>query len=143
MTVPLILVSHPCLLALAMCIRHAIMVVVCVWLCCYCYCLPPGTAAQARELVDLGFHIGVTGWLLDRRRNAALEAAVRDVIPLDRLMVETDAPWLSIARGRHSHPRDVLVILGRVAELKGVDPGECAAAVAANVARLFGIVDAA
>lgn len=98
-----------------------------------------GTAAQARELVDLGFYIGITGWLLDSRRNAALVTAVRDVIPLDRLMVETDAPWLSIAKGRHSHPRDVVAILQRVAELKGVDPRECAAATATNVRTLFGI----
>jgi TatD DNase family protein len=87
----------------------------------------------------MGFYIGITGWLLDERRNASLVAAVRDVIPLERIMVETDAPWLSVTKGRRSEPKDVAVVLRRVAHLKRVDEATCAAATLANVRALFGI----
>ncbi|HET9678952.1 MAG TPA: TatD family hydrolase [Gammaproteobacteria bacterium] len=52
-----------------------------------------GTAQQAEEYLDMGLYIGVTGWICDERRGADLREAVK-VIPADKLMIETDAPYL-------------------------------------------------
>lgn len=48
---------------------------------------------EAAEYLELGCHLGITGWVADERRGSALREAVRE-IPLDRLMLETDAPYL-------------------------------------------------
>lgn len=56
------------------------------------HCFTEGPEA-AQEYVELGLHIGVTGWLCDERRGQALREAV-GVIPRERLMVETDCPYL-------------------------------------------------
>ncbi|MEZ4437064.1 MAG: TatD family hydrolase, partial [bacterium] len=53
-----------------------------------------GGPAEAEAYLALGLHIGVTGWICDDRRADELRAAVRH-IPLDRLMLETDAPYLT------------------------------------------------
>jgi TatD DNase family protein len=52
-----------------------------------------GDARALREYLDLGLHIGITGWICDERRGLALRQAAAE-IPLDRLMIETDAPYL-------------------------------------------------
>ncbi len=52
-----------------------------------------GDAEQLNQYLQLDFYIGITGWVCDERRGQALAAAVNR-IPLDRLLVETDAPWL-------------------------------------------------
>jgi TatD DNase family protein len=58
-----------------------------------------GTKAEAKTYLDLGFCIGITGWICDERRGRQLQDAIR-YIPLDRMMIETDAPFL--------RPRDLL-----------------------------------
>ncbi len=55
----------------------------------------------AQEYVEMGLHLGITGWICDERRGADLRRAVKS-IPLDRLMLETDAPYLL--------PRDLTVL---------------------------------
>ena len=52
-----------------------------------------GTLDEALQYVDMGMYIGVTGWICDERRGADLQRAVAE-IPLNRLMLETDAPYL-------------------------------------------------
>jgi len=52
-----------------------------------------GGPAELEVYLELGLHIGITGWIADERRADALRAAVRH-LPLDRLLVETDAPYL-------------------------------------------------
>ena len=52
-----------------------------------------GTREELFDYLDLDCHIGITGWLCDERRGDALRAAVHN-IPDDRLLVETDSPWL-------------------------------------------------
>ncbi len=72
-------------------------------------------------------------------RNADdLRAIVRDV-PLDRLLVETDAPYLAPVpyRGKRNEPAFVAATAAAVAALKGVEPGELAEATTANFFRLF------
>ncbi|MCW9015174.1 MAG: TatD family hydrolase [Gammaproteobacteria bacterium] len=52
-----------------------------------------GDTEQVRAYIELDLHIGITGWICDERRGQALQQAVRH-IPDDRLMLETDAPYL-------------------------------------------------
>lgn len=58
-----------------------------------------GTAEEAKAYIDLDMHIGITGWLCDERRGDSLRDAVTQ-IPVERIMIETDAPYLM--------PRDLL-----------------------------------
>ena len=72
-------------------------------------------------------------------RNAEdLRAIVRD-LPLDRLLVETDAPYLAPVpyRGKRNEPAFVAATAAAVAALKGIDPEEIAAATRDNFFRLF------
>ena len=58
-----------------------------------------GTLQQAEMLINYGFKLGITGWLLDARRNADLLQVVgSSTVPLECLMVETDAPYMSMAK---------------------------------------------
>jgi TatD DNase family protein len=52
-----------------------------------------GTTGEAKKYLDMGFFIGITGWICDERRGRHLLEVIRH-IPLDRLMIETDAPYL-------------------------------------------------
>lgn len=62
-----------------------------------------GNREQLRAYLDLDLHIGVTGWICDERRGDDLRAAVPDV-PAERLMLETDAPYL-VPRDLRPKPR--------------------------------------
>ncbi|MCJ8014047.1 YchF/TatD family DNA exonuclease [Paenibacillus sp. KQZ6P-2] len=53
-----------------------------------------GTGEELHAYLDMGFHIGITGWICDERRGQHLRELVKD-IPLNRLMIETDAPYLT------------------------------------------------
>lgn len=57
-----------------------------------CHCFTEGKD-EMRDYLDLGFYIGITGWLCDERRGKLLQEALR-YLPLDRLLFETDAPYL-------------------------------------------------
>ena len=63
-----------------------------------------GGPAELDAYLELDLYIGVTGWVCDERRGAALRAAVPR-IPLDRLLVETDAPYL-LPRDLEPKPRE-------------------------------------
>jgi TatD DNase family protein len=52
-----------------------------------------GTQSELHEYLELGCHIGVTGWICDERRGTQMLAFMKE-IPLQRLMVETDSPYL-------------------------------------------------
>lgn len=103
-----------------------------------------GGPDEARSYLDLDLHIGVTGWICDERRGAALRAAVTR-IPLDRLLLETDAPYLlprdyePSPKGRRNEPGLLPHILERLGKETGRVPEEIAAATTANAERLFGL----
>ncbi|WP_136608545.1 TatD family hydrolase [Paenibacillus dokdonensis] len=63
-----------------------------------------GTADELHAYLEMGFHIGITGWICDERRGQHLRELVKD-IPLDRLMIETDAPYLT-PRDLRPKPKD-------------------------------------
>ena len=63
-----------------------------------------GTREELFDYLDRDWHIGITGWLCDERRGAHLRELVKS-IPADRLMIETDAPYL-LPRTLKPSPRD-------------------------------------
>lgn len=84
-----------------------------------------GNKNEAIELVKRGFKLGVTGLLLDARRNAELINAVKSV-PLESLMIETDSPFMALKKQKQSVPKNVLIISNEIARLKNIDSEECA-----------------
>lgn len=95
-----------------------------------------GTTDQAVELTSLGFYIGITGWLLDKRRNHDLVEAIPN-IPMNQILVETDAPFLSAVKGRSSHPSDTSIIVQEIARIKGIDPEEAACIIYNNATEFW------
>jgi len=63
-----------------------------------------GTRDELRAYLEMGLHIGITGWICDERRGLHLRELVKE-IPLDRLMIETDAPFLT-PRNMPLKPKD-------------------------------------
>ncbi len=100
----------------------------------HCFSSGRGLAEAA---LDLGFYISISG-IVTFRKADELRAIVRDV-PLDRLLVETDAPYLAPVpyRGKRNEPAYVAATAAQVAKLKGVSCEELAAATAENFFRLF------
>lgn len=92
-----------------------------------------GTLNQARELTNLGFKLGITGWLLDKRRNSDLQKVIQsDDITLNMLLVETDAPFMPVKPKKYSLPEDTALVVQRIAELKGINEIECGKALYKN-----------
>jgi TatD DNase family protein len=96
-----------------------------------------GDAALAEAVLELGFYISVPG-VVTFAKSAQLREAISRT-PLDRLVLETDGPYLAPEprRGRRNEPALMLFTAARVAELKGVSLAELAAATSANAERLF------
>jgi len=101
------------------------------------HCFSSGRAL-AEAALELGFYISVSG-LVTFRNAEELRAIVRDV-PLDRLLVETDAPYLAPVpyRGKRNEPAFVAATAAAVAELKGIELHHLAAITSENFFRLFG-----
>ena len=101
------------------------------------HCFSSGRAV-AETALELGFYISVSG-LVTFRNAEELRAIVRDV-PLDRLLVETDAPYLAPVpyRGKRNEPAFVAATAAAVAELKGIELHHLAAITSENFFRLFG-----
>ncbi len=99
-----------------------------------------GGADEVREYIDMGFCIGVTGWICDERRADALRAAVKH-IPLDRIMVETDAPYLKPrgikGLGRVNLPQYVKYVVSALAVYMGADEEALKKKLVENTLRLF------
>jgi TatD DNase family protein len=106
---------------------------------------PPGVMhcfSSGRALADaalaLGFYISISG-IVTFRNADELRAIVRD-LPLDRLLIETDAPYLAPVpyRGKRNEPAFVTATAAAVAELKGLELQHLAEMTSANFFRLFG-----
>lgn len=102
------------------------------------------TRAALADYLALDCYIGITGWICDERRGAHLIDAVRD-IPADRLLLETDAPYLlprtikPAPKDRRNLPEFLPAVLTAVAQARGVDPAELAAQSCANATLFFGL----
>jgi TatD DNase family protein len=102
-----------------------------------------GDRADARRYLDLGFHVSVAG-IVTFKNAETLREAVR-AVPLDRLMVETDAPFLAPVphRGRRNEPAWVREVAEAVATARGEPFATIAEATTANARRLFRLATAA
>src|ERR1051325_424896 len=100
------------------------------------HCFSSGRSL-AEAALDLGFYISISG-IVTFKNAGELRAIVRDV-PLDRLLVETDAPYLAPVpyRGKRNEPAFVAATAAAVATVKGVAPEVLAAATTDNFFRLF------
>jgi TatD DNase family protein len=97
-----------------------------------------GGEELARRALDLGFHISFSGIVTFPRAEGIREVARN--MPLDRLLVETDAPFLAPVphRGKRNEPAFVTEVLRKVAELRDLEPGELGRATVTSFDRLFG-----
>ena len=98
-----------------------------------------GDAATATACVGCGLHVSFAGMLTYKTAEAVRAAA--KVVPLDRLLVETDSPYLAPVpvRGKRNEPAFVVHTGATLAGVVGVTVGELAAATTANARRLFGL----
>lgn len=100
------------------------------------------SAAVAEAAMALGFYISFSG-IVTFKNATALQAVAR-AVPLDRLLIETDSPYLAPVpyRGKTNEPGFVPKVAGKVAELKGVPVAEVAERSTTNFFNLFNIVRA-
>ena len=98
-----------------------------------------GDAAFARQALDLGFHVSFSGIVTFRNAAAIREAAA--IVPAERLLAETDSPYLSPApyRGRRNEPARVAQVVDTLAEVRGVDRDDIIEATRRSYGRLFGV----
>jgi len=103
-----------------------------------------GEREELKAYLDLGLYIGITGWICDERRGRHLLELVRE-IPKDRLLLETDAPYLAPRdlrpqpKARRNEPAFLPHILHAVARALGRAPEELAAETARNARELFSL----
>lgn len=103
-----------------------------------------GTKYEAEDYLDLGCYIGVTGWICDDRRNDELLKAIK-VIPPEKLMIETDGPFLTPRdfeqkpKNNRNEPKYLPHILKRIAKEMDIDSEELGKQVTANTKEFFNI----
>lgn len=102
-----------------------------------------GTKDMAYSYLQLGCLIGITGWICDSRRNKEVVEAVK-YIPIERLMIETDAPYLTpYGKEKGLEKRNVPVNISYVAEMiakiKGMETETVEQAVLENTRKFFGV----
>lgn len=102
----------------------------------HCYA---GSAEMAERLLKLGYYLSFTGVLTFKNARKAVEVVRR--APLDRLMIETDSPYMAPEPycGKRNSSLYVYRMVETIAEIKGLSVGEIAAATTENGCRLFGI----
>lgn len=101
-----------------------------------------GSSREMEAYLDMGLHIGVTGIVTIQKRGEVLREQVLS-IPQDRILVETDAPYLTPAphknKVRRNEPAFVREVLLKVADVRGDDPEALAETIWNNTTDLFGI----
>ena len=98
-----------------------------------------GSAEMARDLVALGYMISFSGTVTFKNARRPKEAAA--ATPIERIMIETDCPYLAPhpLRGTLNHSGNLEYTCRAIAEIKGICEEECAEATEANARRFFGI----
>ena len=103
-----------------------------------------GEHESLREYLALGLYIGVTGWICDERRGTHLKEIV-SIVPDDRILIETDAPYLlprtirPKPQTRRNEPMYLPEVLGVVAEARGQTEEHVARITTDNAERFFGL----
>ena len=104
----------------------------------HCY---SGSAEMARQLVDMGWYIGFTGVLTFKNARKAVETAAS--IPLERVLLETDCPYMAPEpyRGKRNHPGYLPKMAEKLAQIRGIPVEEAIRATTENAKRLYRIED--
>ena len=103
-----------------------------------------GNREQLHDYIELDCYIGITGWICDERRGTHMKEFLHD-IPIDRLLVETDSPYLKPRNLRprvkthRNEPRWLPWIVGTLAAARGEDPDYVAARTTENARTFFGL----
>jgi TatD DNase family protein len=103
-----------------------------------------GSRDELRAYLELDCHIGITGWICDERRGTHMKDYLSD-IPADRLMIETDAPYLKprnlrpLVKSHRNEPRFLPWILGTLAAARNEHPEWLAERTTENARRFFRI----
>lgn len=103
-----------------------------------------GDKATMQQYLTLGFYIGITGWICDKRRNSELVDAIKS-LPLEQLMIETDAPWLIPYEYKkkwdttRSEPDCLDYIINDIAKYTGFSVENIRKTTTANAKKLFGL----
>jgi len=98
-----------------------------------------GNADQMKTYLDMGLYIGITGWICDERRNDELIQAVKQ-LPLDRVLIETDSPYLiprSLKKSRRNEPMHLPVIAEKLAAEMGIEPSALVTHTVSNSMKLL------
>ncbi len=98
-----------------------------------------GSAEIAKEYLKLGYHISFAGPVTFKKAPKLREAAL--IVPKDRLLIETDSPYLAPepVRGRRNEPANVRFVAQRLAEIRGETAEELAAYTYENAMKIYGI----
>ncbi|MBO5065761.1 MAG: TatD family hydrolase [Clostridia bacterium] len=98
-----------------------------------------GSAETAKEVLKLGMYIGLGGALTFKNARKAVEVA--EMLPLDRLLLETDCPYMAPVpmRGKRNNSSYISFVAQKVAEIKGVDPQTVLDVTMENTRKLFNI----
>lgn len=98
-----------------------------------------GSVEMAKEILDLGMYIGLGGVVTFQNARKTIEVAA--MIPIDRLLLETDAPYMTPVpfRGRRNDSTMIRFVASRIAEIRGMDADEILSITADNARRLFRI----
>jgi TatD DNase family protein len=105
-----------------------------------------GSREELHDYVDLDSHIGITGWICDERRGTHMKDFLKD-IPIDRLMVETDSPYLKprnlrpLVKTNRNEPRWLPWIVGTLAAARDEHPEFVAERTSANAQAFFSLPD--
>ena len=103
-----------------------------------------GTKSELKKFLDLGLYIGVTGWICDPKRGEDLRGIIK-YIPIDRLLIETDAPYLvpknmeNKPRNNRNEPLFLKHIACNISELLNIDKALLADITTKNFKKLFRI----
>lgn len=102
----------------------------------HCY---SGSAEMAKDYIDLGFYISLAGPVTFK--NARKPKEVAKVVPMDKLLIETDSPYLTPEphRGKRNEPLYVRHVASMIAELRGMDFEDVGRITSENTKRLFNI----
>lgn len=102
----------------------------------HCY---SGSVEMALEYIKLGFYISLAGPVTFK--NARVVKEVAEAVPLDKLLIETDCPYLTPVpyRGKRNEPKYVKYVAEEIARIKGIAVEDVVEAATANTKKLFGI----
>ena len=104
----------------------------------HCY---SGSVEMAKIFLEMGFYLSFNGVITFK--NAKKNVEVLSIMPLDRILVETDSPYLSPEpfRGKLNEPKNVNIVVDKISELRGIDRAELVEQVNYNARTLFKKLD--